>query len=61
MTTKHLTPKDLAERMGVPVRTVYKWNTEGTGPEYFPVGRHVRYRLADVEKWERARLKGGAA
>ncbi|MFC6370500.1 helix-turn-helix transcriptional regulator [Nonomuraea thailandensis] len=49
---KHLTPEDLAERMGVPVMTVYAWNSRGGGPRYMKIGKHVRYKLADVEAWE---------
>jgi predicted DNA-binding transcriptional regulator AlpA len=51
----HLSPADLAAREGVPLATVYTWNYTGTGPRYFRAGRHVRYRLADVERWERER------
>lgn len=52
---RHLTAKDLAEREGVPLQTVYAWNTHGTGPRYMNIGKHVRYRLADVERWESGR------
>lgn len=52
---KHLSIQDLAERESVPVSTVYRWNTRGEGPRYLKIGRHVRYRLADVEAWERTR------
>lgn len=55
MRETHLTIKDLAEREGVPVATVYRWNSDGTGPRYLKVGRHVRYRLADVLAWEESR------
>jgi hypothetical protein len=51
---RHLSPEDLAERENVPVSTVYSWNYMGTGPTYFRAGRHVRYRLSDVIKWEKA-------
>lgn len=53
---KHLRPEDLAEREGVPLATVYGWNSRGEGPRYLRVGRHVRYRLADVLAWEESRL-----
>lgn len=53
---KHLSPEDLAARLGVPLETVYGWNKAGTAPPRMRVGRHVRYRLADVEAWERSRL-----
>ncbi len=46
-----LSPEDLAELVGVPLWTVYKWNSEGTSPTRVRVGRHVRYRWADVERW----------
>lgn len=55
MDEKHLTPGDLAERLGVPLRTVYAWNSDRTGPRYLKIGRHVRYKLADVIAWENAR------
>lgn len=53
--TRHLSPAQLAEREGVPLETVYLWNRKGTGPRYMKVGIHVRYRLADVERWEDSR------
>ena len=54
-TQKHLSPEDLAEREGVPLGTVYTWNSVGTGPRFMKIGRHVRYRLADVIAWENSR------
>ena len=48
MSDKHLTPEDLAERVGVPLETVYGWNKTGKGPRYMRIGRHCRYALADV-------------
>ncbi|MEU3622936.1 hypothetical protein BS329_39935 [Amycolatopsis coloradensis] len=52
--SKHLTIKEFAERVGVPPATVYQWNSRGDGPRYLKIGKHVRYRLVDVEKWEKA-------
>jgi predicted DNA-binding transcriptional regulator AlpA len=61
--TRHLSPAQLAEREGVPLETVYDWNKKRTGPKFMKIGRHCRYRLADVIAWEEARLVGrnGAA
>ena len=59
MPEKHLSIDDLAERYGVPVKTVYAWNSEGTGPRYMRIGRHVRYKLADVIAWENTRYADG--
>lgn len=44
-------PKELADYLGVPVQTIYQWRTKGYGPPGRRVGKHVRYRQADVEKW----------
>jgi excisionase family DNA binding protein len=51
---KRLSPEDLAERLGVPLATVYAWNSLGGGPRFMKFGKHVRYKLADVEAWENA-------
>lgn len=57
---RHLSVKDLAEREGVPVGTVYTWNSKRTGPRYMKIGKHVRYRLADVIAWENTRYAPNA-
>jgi predicted DNA-binding transcriptional regulator AlpA len=56
---RHLSPNELAEREGVPLETVYGWNRTGSAPPRIRVGRHVRYRLADVIAWEKSRLVTG--
>jgi excisionase family DNA binding protein len=48
---KLLTLQQLAELLGVPEATVYQWRSKGYGPRGLRVGKHVRYRPADVEKW----------
>lgn len=47
-----LSRKELAERLGVPEQTVSYWAKTGRGPRYARFGRHVRYRLSDIEAWE---------
>jgi excisionase family DNA binding protein len=58
-----LSPQQLADYIDVPVATVYRWNYERTGPRAIKVGRHVRYRIGDVESWLESRAQGseGAA
>jgi predicted DNA-binding transcriptional regulator AlpA len=51
-----LSRQDLADRYGLPVKTLAQWASKGTGPPYARMGRHVRYRLSDVTAWESARL-----
>ena len=57
---RHLSPEELARREGVPLATVYKWNSENTGPRRLKIGKHVRYRLSDVEAWEAQHLSDEA-
>ena len=52
-----LTVNDLANHLNVPVATIYAWRYRHEGPPGFRVGRHLRYRYADVEQWIQDRLK----
>lgn len=42
---------EVASYLGVPPRTLDQWAYRGVGPRFSKVGRHRRYRWADVEKW----------
>ena len=59
-----LSVDEVAEVLGVPVRTLYQWRHKGVGPLGLRVGRHLRYRAADVSEWidrraaEEARSRG---
>lgn len=46
-----LRPSDLADQLGVPVATIYRWNYTGDGPRRLRLGKHVRYRPSDVAAW----------
>jgi excisionase family DNA binding protein len=52
-----LTPEALAELVGVPLKTIYRWNFTGDGPPPVHVGRHVRYRPQDVDEWIHSRTE----
>ncbi|MCH7586030.1 MAG: helix-turn-helix domain-containing protein, partial [Acidobacteria bacterium] len=38
--------------------TIYTWRYLGTGPPGFRVGRHLRYRQSDLERWITKQLDG---
>lgn len=40
-----------ATYLGKPVKTLQQWRWKREGPAYIKVGRAVRYRRADVERW----------
>lgn len=51
MTEQLAEPKQVANYLQVPVKTLAQWRYLGTGPRFVRIGRFVRYRWADVEKW----------
>lgn len=46
-----MTLSEVAEMLGVPVATLYRWRHRGEGPRGYRIGRHVRYRRAAVDAW----------
>jgi excisionase family DNA binding protein len=42
---------ELAAYLGVPIATIYQWRHHHRGPTGYRIGRHVRYRLSDIERW----------
>jgi excisionase family DNA binding protein len=53
-----LTRDEVATRLRVPKSTVESWAVKGAGPRFAKFGRHVRYRLSDVVRWEEDQLGG---
>jgi excisionase family DNA binding protein len=46
-----LSPAELAGYLAIPVQTIYQWRHRGEGPPGYRVGRHVRYRWSDIQRW----------
>jgi len=46
-----LSPETLARRLDVPVGTLYRWSYVGSGPQPIKIGRHIRYRESEVDRW----------
>ncbi len=57
-----LTAEEVAEYLRVPLGTLYVWRTRKRGPAALRIGKHLRYRRVDVERWLRdlARAQGAA-
>jgi predicted DNA-binding transcriptional regulator AlpA len=51
ISSRLLSTEDVARILVVPVATLYTWRYKGTGPKAYRVGKHLRYRLADVLGW----------
>jgi excisionase family DNA binding protein len=50
-TRTYLSPEELSDLIGVPVRTLGRWRSQRTGPLFLRMGVHVRYRREDVDDW----------
>jgi excisionase family DNA binding protein len=44
-------PDEVATLLDVPLRTIYRWRSQHDGPRGYRIGRHVRYRVDDIECW----------
>lgn len=51
MSNRFLTPKELADLVRVPVRTLESWRLRGGGPPFARIGKHVVYDKVDVDLW----------
>ncbi len=56
-----MTPRQLSDYLGVPVQTLANWRWREEGPKWIKLGRHVRYRPNEVERWLSAQGQGGEA
>jgi hypothetical protein len=52
-----LTLKQLADRWEVTPKVVYGMRYRGEGPPGLAVGRELRFRIDDVEEWEKAHVQ----
>ena len=54
-----LSTEELAAYLDVPRSTLYGWNYRGDGPPSIRVGRLLRYRSYEVERWLDAQTRNG--
>ena len=46
-----LLPKQVADRLAVPLSTLRYWRAKGDGPDWFVVGSRIRYLVSDLDVW----------
>jgi excisionase family DNA binding protein len=49
-----MTPVELSEYLQIPLGTIYQWKYKRFGPPAHKIGRHLRYKLSEVETWATA-------
>lgn len=51
MKDRLLTLDEVAEYLNIPIGTLYQWRSRGEAPRGIRVGRHVRVRESELQKW----------
>jgi len=59
MTGNFLEPKDICERYGISIHTLYEWTSANYIPHIKPRGK-LLFREQDLIKWEESSLAGVA-
>lgn len=61
MQSSFLTAEALAARWNMPPSTLSQWRWNGRGPHYFKIGRHVLYKLEDIEAFEEGKRRSNTS
>ena len=59
LSIKLLDAGDVAQLLGIHVRTLWRWSSSGTLPEPVRIGRVVRWRFTDLQAFLEKQLGGG--
>jgi predicted DNA-binding transcriptional regulator AlpA len=59
MTTQYLTPKEVAEFMGISVQSLANWRTARRGPPWTKIETAVRYSKNALQRWLEDRTTAG--
>jgi excisionase family DNA binding protein len=51
MTNRLMTTSEVADYLAVPVTTLYRWRGTGEGPRALRIGKHLRFRVEDLNTW----------
>lgn len=51
-----MTTTEVCDLLKISPQTLYAWRLRNEGPPAIKVGRHLRFREADVERWLNQRL-----
>lgn len=52
--------REISEYLGVPIGTIHQWSSRGRGPRLIRVGRHLKARWSDLDKWLDSQTVGAA-
>ncbi|MDQ1292653.1 MAG: hypothetical protein QG608_533 [Actinomycetota bacterium] len=45
------TAQDVANYLGIPLKTLYQWRSTGYGPPARRIGKYLRYKPDEVTTW----------
>jgi len=55
-----MTTREVADHLGIPVSTLYQWRHRKVGPRAAKIGRHLRWRQTEVERWVEQQTTSGS-
>jgi hypothetical protein len=55
------TPAEVSAYYKIPIRTLHQWRYTGDGPRAAKIGRHLRYRKADLDAYFDQQARNDAA
>jgi excisionase family DNA binding protein len=55
--TEFWSSKEVCEYLGISLNTLRYWQYMGTGPRSYRMGRHRKYKPADVRAWAERRVE----
>jgi len=58
--SKLLTEQEVAEILGLNLKTLYNWRRAKYGPSHFKMGRVIRYSVSDLELFMKSERTEGA-
>lgn len=61
MAEKLMTAQEVSDYLDVPIATIYRWRVHGQGPRGARIGRSLRFKRVDVERWLEQQLDASPA
>ena len=58
--TQLMTTEQVAAYLAVPVNTLYQWRHRGVAPPAARVGKHLRWKQSDVDRWVEQQTSTGS-
>jgi excisionase family DNA binding protein len=52
---------EASDYLRISIETLRKWRSQGTGPRAAKLGKHLRYRRSELDRWVREQERASVA